>query len=190
MAFFPLTLRRPRVDRFAAMFAVAAAGCWFATVACAQQTQESGLLDRIDHPDRTLHYSPSDKSFETSSSVASRQATVRAFAFSRAATLRSGDGKFSTRAFNNRDSFRTKDFATRNASIAGHGYAQTDKLFSTKNFDVQDDRAANKSATVRGYVPAEKPFLGRGKRQDSIDDLRKQKNLTVDQVREILNKSR
>ena len=35
-----------------------------------------------------------------------------------------------------------------------------------------------------------KPFLTQGKRQDEIDDLRKQKNLTIDQVREILNKNR
>ena len=56
--------------------------------------------------------------------------------------------------------------------------------------DVKEDRAANQTAAVRDYAPASKPFLGRGRRQDTIDDLRNEKNLTIDQVREILNKNK
>lgn len=56
---------------------------------------------------------------------------------------------------------------------------------------MREDRAANRSLdTSRPYVNSGKLFLVPGKRQDSIDDLRRQKNLTIDQVREILNKNR
>ena len=189
MASYPLVIRRSRIALYAAIAVFAFTGCWFATAACAQQ-QESGFLDRLDHPDRTLHYSPADKPFEVSSSVTGHEAAVRPFAFSRPATLRAGDGVFSTHAFTGKDSFRTKEFATRTATTTGHGFAQTDKSFSTKGFDVREDRAANKTMPIRDYAPAGKPYLIPGKRQDSIDELRKQKNLTVDQVRELLNKSR
>ena len=76
------------------------------------------------------------------------------------------------------------------AAAGSRGFTQTDKTFGTKAMDVREDRAANKAAPVQGYAPFERAYLGRGKRQDTIDDLRNQKNMTIDQVRELLNKNK
>ena len=190
MVSLPCLARRTRL---AAIAVAALCASTFGAISSARaQQQESGFLDRINNPDRTLHYSPADKQFAVASSAANKQAVVRPFAFSRPATLRAGDGAFGTKAYDAQNAFRTKDFATHADPGVGKSFAQTDKLFSTKGFDVHEDRAANKSlaAPIHEYAPFDKPFLGRGRRQDSIDDLRKQKNLTVDQVREILNKNK
>ena len=172
------------------VFAILAGSMWIVSSATAQQ-QEHGLLDRLEHPDRTLHYSPSDKQFSTSSTVNGKQATVRPFLFGQStAALHAGDGAFSTRAFHGKDGYRTDAFATRATPTATQGFGQTNKTFATKTMDVHEDRAANKAMAVQEYSAGGKLFQGRGTRQDTIDDLRKQKNLTVDQVREILNKNK
>ena len=192
MVAIPFLPRRRRLATLATIFVAVAAVCLLASEAGAQQpqVQEPGLLDRLEHPDRTLHYSPADKEFSVSSNGTDKKAAVGSFAFSHPATLRVGDGAFHPSAFSGADSFRTRDFSTRAAFDTTRAFTQTDKQFGTKGFDVREDRAANKSVAIRGYVPAEKPFLGRGRRQDSIDELRKQKNLSIDQVREILNKNK
>jgi len=172
------------------LLAIFAGSIWTVSSAAAQQ-QERGLLDRLEHPDRTLHYSPSDKQFSTSSTVSGKQASVRPFLFGQStAVLRGGDGTFSTRAFHGKDGYRTDAFAAHAVTAAGQGFGQTNKTFATKTMDVREDRAANKTLAVQEYSAGEKLFMGRGTRQDTIDDLRKQKNLTVDQVREILNKNK
>ena len=174
----------------AVLFFILEVCTWTASSAVAQQ-QEHGLLDRLEHPDRTLHYSPSDKQFSTSSAVGGKEAAVRPFLFGRsAAALRAGDGAFSTHAFHGKDGYHADAFATHAAPAAGQGFVQTNKTFGTKTMDVREDRAANQTMPVQEYSPGEKLFLERGKRQDTIDELRRQKNLTVDQVREILNKNK
>ena len=147
-------------------------------------------MDRLDHPDRTLHYSPSDKTFTASSNVAGKQAAVHSFAFGHSANVGSGDGVFRTRSFSGDGKFRTQDYATHNVAGVGKGFAQTDKSYATKSMDVKEDRAAGKAMPVHEYVNSEKPYLIRGKRQDEIDELTREKNLTIDQVRELLNKNK
>ena len=154
------------------------------------QQQESGFLDRLDHPDRTLHYSPSDKTFTAPSNVTGKPVPIRTFAFGHAANVGAGNGVFQTRSFNGDGKFHTQDYTTRNATASGKGFAQTDKGYATKSMDVKEDRAAGKTMPIHDYVNSEKPYLIRGKRQDEIDELTKEKNLTIDQVRELLNKNK
>ena len=184
-----LFTRRRRAIWLGATLCVAACGSWGVSSARAQQ-QESGLLDRIEHPDRTLKNSMADKQFSTSSSVSGKQAEVRPFIFGRSSTFRTGDGTYNTRPFRGKNSFRTDAYATHTAATGNQGFSQTNKSFDTKSVDVHADRAANKAAPVQAYAQGEKPFLGRGTRQDTIDELRKQKDLTIDQVRELLNKNK
>ena len=150
--------------------------------------------DRIDHilnPDRTLHAEGFEKVFVPASAagVEKKSFLTRLFGGSHAATPGGGDGTFHTTGFvSGRESFASTNFATRPLPQAGQSAALSDRAFGTKTMAVKEDLAATKTATVRGYVPSDKPFLGQGRRQDDIDDLRRQKNLTIDQVREILNK--
>ena len=187
MAAFPLLSDPRRVWPWALL----AAGLLLGAAASARaQTQEGGTLDRILHPDRTLAFDGGNKAFTTSSTVGSKQASVKTFAFSKAATLKAGDGAFSTKAFASEGHFQTDAFSTRPAASVQKGFAQKDTLFATKTMAVKEDAAANKTLAVHEYAPFERAYLGRGRRQDTIDDLRKKKNLSIDEVRELLNKNK
>ena len=153
--------------------------------------QQQDRLEHILNPDRTLHAEGFEKSFvpASASGVERKNFVTRLFGGSHAATPKGGDGSFHTSGFvSGRQDFASTSFATRRLPQAGQSAAVSDRSFGTKTLAVQEDRTANKTATIRGYASSDKPFLGQGKRQDDIDDLRRQKNLTIDQVREILNK--
>ena len=172
---------------------VAASTSVVALSARAQSGQEKMIQERLER-NGTLAYEPAGKAFSAEASIGGRSASVHSFGFGgRTATGKSGDGAFHARGFNDgRGSFRTEGYAVHQASAADRqALPQADQSFGTHAVDVREDRAANRSlGGVRDTADAKKPFLVQGKRQDTIDDLRKQKNLTIDQVREILNKNR
>ena len=104
--------------------------------------------------------------------------------------LRGGDGSFQTRSFADKAQFATGSFAAKTDRLNGRGaFALKDQDFATKSMPVREASAAGKSAPgVRDYLPADKSIVIRGKRQGDLDDLYHQKSLSIDQVREILNK--
>ena len=88
-----------------------------------------------------------------------------------------------------RDSFRTDSFTVKRAVAADREAAVADHTFATKTMPVRENPLAHKTTPYdRPYVTASKPYLIPGKRQDAIDELRTQKNLSVDDVRSILNR--
>jgi hypothetical protein len=149
------------------------------------QTQEGGTLDRILHPDRTLKYEDADHKFDAPAAVGSKQASVRPFLFSHPANLKTGDGVFQTHKFDSK-SYRTGAFATKAA--ATKEYDKTGKTYAVKAMAVNEDRDAGKAMATHEYANAQKPYLERGKRQDTIDEIPQAKQMTIDQVRELLNK--
>ena len=153
--------------------------------------QQQDRLEHILNPDRTMHAEGFEKSFVPASAagVERKNFVTHLFGGSHTATPKGGDGSFHASGFTSgREAFASASFATRKLPQAGQSAAVSDHTFGTKTLAVQEDRVITKTATIRGYAPSDKPFLGQGKRQDDIDDLRRQKNLTIDQVREILNK--
>ena len=162
----------------------------FTSKAWAQQ-QESELLNRLEHPDRTLKFEPADKAFSVSSAVGGKQAQVKGFSFGKQSATFGGEGAFRTEAFTAKnDVLRTNGYDTKTSALSQrNSFAQADREFGTKTMDVREAPSANKSAATREFVPGGKIFEVRGKRQDSIDDVYKNnKNLSVDQVRDLLNK--
>ncbi len=155
------------------------------------QIQEQ-RMDEILHADRNRTSEFAGKTFAASPVVGGKQAQVHEFAFSHSAVLHSGDGSFQTRSFANpKDDFRTREFATKPDRATGSdAFAQRDRGFATKALPVADALGSQKSANslLREYVPGEKGIVIRGKRQGTLDEIRDQKNLSVDEVREILNK--
>lgn len=152
------------------------------------QTQET-RMDEILRVDRDKTSEFAGKSFASSVTYGGKKANVQAFAFSHSAVLRSGDGSFQTRAFAGKESFQTRTFATKaDRASTSESFAERDKGFATKSLAVKTDRAANKSAAVHDYLPAQKSIVIRGKRQETLDEIREQKDLSIDEVREILNK--
>jgi hypothetical protein len=161
-----------------------------ALVVCAgalqAQVQEAGTMDRILHPDRTLKYSDMDRKFDAPAAAGNKQAAVRPFPFSHPASVKAGDGVFRTSKFDSKN-YQTKDFATKPAAVTKE-YDKTTKTYAVKAVPVNEDRAANKIMDTHEFASAEKPYLGRGKRQDTLDEIPETKQMTIDQVRELLNK--
>ncbi len=178
----------PRLVPFCSWcLALATCGLLAQTTASAQE-QERSLRDRIERPNMDLHATGFEKTFTPGASGLDKAASVKTFGFSRAATTK-GDGSFSTHSFNS-SPFKTGVFSTRKSGLTDRGAAQSDRTFDTKTMAVHEDRAAGKTAPSQMYQPSDKPFISHGRRQDEIDELRRQKDLSIDQVREILNKNK
>lgn len=148
------------------------------------------MLDRINNPDLTLKFDPAEKQFSAGGAINDKTAAVKAFAFSKSANVREG---FRTQKFSGAKSFGTKDYAgSKDAAIAKRRFAQADRPYGTRDFTVRDALEANKSLVVKTYANAslKEPYVPRGKSQGTIDSLMEDKNLDIDQVRELLNKNR
>ena len=149
------------------------------------QTQEGGTLDRILHPDRTLRYEDADHKFDAPAALGNKTASVRPFLFSHPADLKTGDGVFRTRNFDSKG-YKTDAFSTKPALTKE--YDAKTKTYAVRAMPVNEDRAAGKTMETHEYMHAEKPYLGQGKRQDSLDEIHDAKKMSIDQVRELLNK--
>lgn len=149
-------------------------------------------MDRLDHPDLTMKFDASDKHFGVSSAMGNRQATVKAFNLGKQSSVFGGDGTFRTKEFRSKNSEGLlKTFDAKTSVLSQHNsFAQGDKAFDTKAMEVREAPGTNKSAPdARAYVPGEKSYEWHGKRQGAIDDIyRDNKNLSIDQVRDLLNK--
>ena len=153
------------------------------------QNQESGLLDRIDHPDRTLAFPLTNKSFGKTAAFKDKQAYTRSYTMGKTATL-AGDGAFRTKAYGDSSAYKAKTFAMNDGSYAGkRSFAQTNKLFDTRRVDGRDARDATNTLAGRAFDSHE-PFSIQGKRQDTYDEMLKRKKLSIEEVRELLNKNK
>ena len=168
--------------------AAVAAACLGAPARVRAQEQERSLRDRIERPNMDLHASGFEKTFTPTAAGVDKSVSSHPFAFTRAAGTK-GDGWFHTGLFAT-DKFKTGGFGTKKSFQTDRNAAQSDRAYGTKAMEVREDQAANKSAAARNYQPSEKPFISHGKRQDEMDELRRQKQLSIDQVREILNKNK
>lgn len=151
------------------------------------QEQERKLVDRLLNPDMSLANTAQNKKFTTDSKVADKPANVGTFYLeqkpapkSYSATREFTAGRFHSPVF-----------------VAGQKTANTSSRTEIQNADtrpaaprarrVQETHDARKVATSRNYA-GERPFLGRGKSQKSLD--RKNPPMTIDDVRELLNKNK
>lgn len=186
----PVTAALPSSVKLAlALRRFALLGAALVTVHSARAQVQEQRMDEILHVDPNKTSGFAGKSFASGASYGGKQAHVQAFAFSHSAVLHTGDGSFQTRAFVGKDGFQTREFATKaDRASSGDAFAQRDKGFATKSLAVKEDRAANKAAAVHDYLPAQKSIVIRGKRQGTLDEIREQKDLSIDEVREILNK--
>ncbi len=190
MSLHPLVpAKHPRPRAIRALLALLA----FCSVALASthraqaQAQESGLLNRIDHPDRTLAFPLTNKLFGKTSAYKNKEAYVKPFAYGKSASI-ADDGKFRTNSFVS-STYRSKDFGFRDNSPGKKDFGQTNKLFDTKSVDVRDARDASKTLAVRSFGTGNS-FSVRGKRQDTYDEMLKRKKLSIEEVRELLNKNK
>jgi hypothetical protein len=154
------------------------------------QEQERKLIDRILKPNTSLANPAQDKSF----------ANTRPASFDKPVSLRSyySPDKTVSKTFPEERAYTPRQFAARHFR-AGDSTAHISPRFQLKNADTMiatpaataGTRVAPETTaatpTVREYA-GNRPFLDKGKSQKSLSA--QSKPLTIEQVRELLNKSK
>ena len=151
------------------------------------QDQESKLVDRLLRPDMTLQNTTQNKKFIADGASINKKATVGTFSFQQKSNSRSFSNtrEFSARQFDSR-SFQGTRAASGISSQQPIGSSQPS--YSTRTArGVRDAHDADKAATSRAFA-GNRPFLGQGKSQKALN--RKNAPLTIEQVRELLNKNK
>lgn len=152
------------------------------------QKQETKLVDRLLRPNTSLANSAQDKKFVvTGGAPFDKRVPSRSF-YSREKTL--------TKTFPAERAFTPQQFAARHfrmgdsaANLATRTeLTRNDKLIRTPPAPgIRIAPESNTTAAVREF-PDNRPFLGRGKSQKALQAYNRP--LTIEQVRELLNKSK
>ena len=148
------------------------------------QEQESKLVDRLLKPDMTLSNSAQDKQF-----IAVRQSTAKSvsgheFGGVHEKPMKKYGGQ---RAFFAWLFGRTRDFPRSHPAMLRSRSDVPLKTFTTRASTLRESSEAQKSVTADDYG-GNRPFVANGKSQKSLDAKRHQ--MSVDEVRELLNRNK
>ena len=169
-----------RIPLFIAIFFL------FGSWATAQETQK--LVDRITHPDRNRASDLQGKSFTGGNAFQkSSSASTQTFNY----TERYSPQGFVTKSFSNATPYSTGKFSTHGANTAGqYEIPGISKKVDSKPVDTKVASASGKSYTASSVYQA-REYRGRGMSQDLFDQRKRDsKPLTLDEVREILDKNK
>ena len=160
----------------------------FSFVARAQE-QEKKLTDRLLRPDMTLASTEQNKKFiAVGGTPVDKEFVAKSFSTSEATSKSfAGTKGFFARVFGTKTYTRAEAAANAktNADIA---YANTQ--FATKESSLIRP-SSDSSRKVRAQDYADQgPFLAKGTRQEILNQQQENKPLTIDEVRELLNKSK
>ena len=149
------------------------------------QDQESKLVDRLLRPDTTLRNDAQNKQFTADGASINKKATVGTFYVQKKSNSKSftGTRDFSAQQFNSQPFH-----GTRSASGISSQQAIGNSPYPTRTaHGPRDAPQSNKKVGSRSYAE-NRPFLDQGKSQKSLN--RKNAPLTIEQVRELLNKNK
>ena len=151
------------------------------------QDQERKLIDRLLRPDMTLRSGDQKKKFIADGTSINKKASVGTFYVEKKSNSKtfSGTRELSTQEFNSK-SFHGSRGAFENSSQQAMGNSRL--AYPTKT--ASGPRAApqsEKKVASRAYAE-NRPSLEQGKSQKSLN--RQNAPLTIDQVRELLNKNK
>jgi hypothetical protein len=151
------------------------------------QDQERKLVDRLLRPDMALQNSGQTKKFIADGTSVNKKANVGTFYVEKKTKPKtfSGTRELSTQQFNSRP-FQGSRSASENSSQQTTANARV--AYPTQSASgPRDASQSDKKAASRAYA-GNRPFLDQGKSQKSLN----QQNapLTIDQVRELLNKNK
>ena len=151
------------------------------------QDQERKLVDRLLNPDMSLANRAQEKKFTADRRPIDKQANVGTFYIQQKPAPRSYSG---TREFAGGE-FRSRAFVAsrKNANTSSRTEIQNAGTSAATQSarGVRETHDARKVVASRNYA-GERPFLGRGKSQKSLD--RQSPPMTIDDVRELLNKNK
>jgi hypothetical protein len=152
------------------------------------QEQESKLADRLLRPDMSLANPAQDKKFTTvGGTPVDRKFEAKSFS--------TGD-EHAQKTFGGTKSFFARIFGTRTfsrAAAAAHAKNNADMAYASTQFAtnqsslVRTSSDSAQAAPVREYAD-QHPFHGKGTRQEILSQ--QNKPLTIDEVRELLNRSK
>jgi hypothetical protein len=153
---------------------------------CAQE-QERKLIDRLLKPDLTLQNSAQNKKFVIRSTSEDRPLKPRRFFWQEKTITKSiSDTRdFSPRSFYTRPFHNTKGVA---GSLSAKTAPRSHLAFGTQTArGVRRAADGDKKVNGRDFA-GNRPFLGQGKSQKALST--QDKPLTIEQVRELLNKNK
>jgi hypothetical protein len=151
------------------------------------QDQERKLVDRLLRPDMTLQNGEQKKKFIADGSSISKKASVGTFYVEKKSNSKafSGTHEFSARQFNSRP-FHGNRSAFENSGQQAVG--NTGPAYRTQSARTPGGvPQSNKKVASHAYAE-NRPFLDQGKSQKSLN--RQNAPLTIEQVRELLNKNK
>ena len=160
---------------------------FLSTLAGTAQEQEKKLLDRLLKPNTSLQNTSQGKEFVAGGATITKKAPTKSF------YVRERNGE---KGFWNTRQVSSKEFATESSRF---GYAKADLTtrskiakvdvpYATSGYNgVREAVDARKSVSTANYVE-NRAFLVRGKSQKSLSA--QDRPLTIDQVRELLNKNK
>jgi hypothetical protein len=157
-------------------------------IPCVQaQDQESKLVDRLLRPDMTLRNKAQNKQFIADGASINKKATVGTFYVQKKSNSKSftGTRDFSAQQFN-AQSFQGTRTASEISSQQAIGNSRPAYATRTAR-GVRDAAQSDKKVASRSYAE-NRPFLDQGKSQKSLN--RQNAPLTIEQVRELLNKNK
>jgi len=157
------------------------------------QQQEKKLLDRIERPDMQLGSPLQSKSYQESPGLKIQSSPVsdKSFATNQSRDLREFQGSRSFLGIKN-PWFGQPTYDARPASLSPRGGGELSKPYSVKPAAVTTYAASSRSAdSSKPQVPLQ-PFLVQGEAQGAMQQIseRVKKEMTIDDVRELLNKPR
>lgn len=152
------------------------------------QEQERKLIDRIMEPNMSLENDAQNKKFTADKTSVHKRANVQTFYLQQKSPGKRFSGtrdfsskQFDARNFNQGDDATARDLARKKSTASA--YSEATKTAEAKAA-VSD---GNKSQPPRTYA-GNRPYLEKGKSQKSLN--RKNKPMTIDEVRELLNKNK
>jgi hypothetical protein len=151
------------------------------------QDQERKLVDRLLRPDMTLQSGEQKKKFIADGTSINKKARVGTFYVEKKSESKtfSGTRELSTQQFNSRP-FHGSRSAFENSSQQAVGNSRL--AYPTQSARAPRDASqSDKKVPSRAYAE-NRPFLDQGKSQKSLN--RQNAPLTIDQVRELLNKNK
>jgi hypothetical protein len=185
---FPLQARGA-FGTFETVRIVLAIATFSITASCFAQEQEGKLIDRLLRPNLALENSAQNKKFEGNRTTnIDKPASTRSFPIVQTTSTKTwtGDRALSPRQFPApyfRAGHSVANISTRSQ------LARADRVIATPAATAGTRVApeSGRSTAVREY-PGARPFLGTGKSQKALQA--QNKPLTIEQVRELLNKSK
>jgi hypothetical protein len=150
------------------------------------QEQESKLVSRLLRPDMTLQNHAQKKKFVATSVVQDRQASVRKFSWQEKSNSKtfSNTGEFFSSQFYSGSPYRTKD----SKSLTDKAAQKSNLAFGTHTATGMTGASdSDKKSSSRDF-PGNRPFLDQGKSQKILSQ--KSRPMTIEEVRELLNKNK